>query len=77
MGRWHDYAWCWADPHQNISNLTPKWPLNFRIHLISPFISTNWVPKAQSLFQNGLYLQISSILPLINPNFEFFAILIN
>jgi hypothetical protein len=16
MGRWHDYAWCWADPHQ-------------------------------------------------------------
>jgi hypothetical protein len=19
MGRWHDYAWCWADPHQLIS----------------------------------------------------------
>jgi hypothetical protein len=25
MGRWHDYAWCWADPHQHIEEKTTKY----------------------------------------------------
>jgi len=25
MGRWHDYAWCWDDPHQEIKPNGSKW----------------------------------------------------
>jgi len=29
MGRWHDYAWCWADPTNRVdANLVITWSRN-------------------------------------------------
>jgi hypothetical protein len=25
MGRWHDYAWCWANPHQQRFLIHPSY----------------------------------------------------
>ena len=48
MGRWHDYAWCWADPHQKM--LVPRYKLwcEPRDHVTQPTIKIEiWSRKAE------------------------------